>query len=85
MSLKPMYTTARRELADIVDLQEAKRSKRALLPFAGKALSWLTGTLTKKDLRKVYRHIDSLSKNQAQIVHVLEDTLSVLNVTNVRV
>ena len=85
LSLRPMYNTARQELTDIIELQESRRSRRAVIPFAGKALSWLTGTLTKKDLRKVYHHIDSLSEKQEQIVHVLGDALSVLNVTNVRV
>ena len=72
-----MYNTARQELVNIVNLQEAERSRRALVLFAEKALSWLMGTLMKKDLRKLYRRIDSLNENQEQIIHVLEDTLSV--------
>lgn len=88
-SLKSLYRAAHAELRDILVIQQvkpkAKRMKRALIPFLGKVLSFLTGTLTKKDLRKVYAHIDTLSDNQERIVHVLNDTLTILNVTNVEV
>lgn len=84
-SLKSMYRTAKEDLRDILIIQRSRRTKRALMPFLGKALSYLTGTLTKKDLKKVYNHINTLSSNQEQIIHVLNDTLSILNVTNIEV
>ena len=86
-SLKEMYAVAKQDLEDIVMIQESRRTKvkRAVLPIVGKALSWLFGTLTKNDLRKVYKQIDLLGDNQEQIIHVLNDTISVLNVTTVQV
>lgn len=87
-SLNSMYKMTRDEFRDILIIQnqnKVNRLKRAVLPFLGKALSFLTGTLTKKDLKKVYGHINTLSENQEQIMHVLNDTLSIVNVTNVEV
>jgi len=84
-ALKSMYRIAKRELRDVITIQKSKRVKRALVPFLGKVLSWLTGTLTKADLRQVSQHINVLSNNQERLIHVLNDTLSILNVTNIEV
>ena len=87
-SLRSLYTRARNELKEILMIQRAESSpriKRALIPLLGKVLSSLTGTLTKHDLKKVYQHIDALAGNQEQIVHVLNDTLTIFNVTRVEV
>ena len=73
-ALKSMYRIAKRELRDVITIQKSKRVKRALVPFLGKVLSWLTGTLTKADLRQVSQHISVLSNNQERLIHVLNAT-----------
>lgn len=85
ISLRTTFRVALQELQDIKSMQNMHRVKRAVLPFVGRALSFLFGTMTKADLRKIYRNIDVLSANQNQIIHVLNDTLSILNVTNIQV
>lgn len=86
-SIKEMYAVAKQELNDIIDIQQQpiKRVKRAILPFGGKILNWAFGTLTKADLRKINDHINVLADNQEQLTHVLNDTLSIVNVTRVEV
>ena len=86
LSLRTMHDMATNELENVLMVQQTgDRVKRALIPLLGKVLSFLTGTLTKADLRKVYSHINTLAKNQEQVIHVMNDTLSVLNVTNLEV
>ena len=65
-SLKEFLGAAQQELKDILDIRQSqtRRVKRALLPIGGKALGFLFGTATKKELRKVYKHIDILANNQ---------------------
>lgn len=86
-SLEDMYSAAREDLTDMQTIQTSRttRVKRALLPIVGKALSLLFGTLTKADLKKIHEQIDLLGENQQQVIHVLNDTLSILNITNVEV
>lgn len=48
-------------------------------------LNWAFGTLTRADLRKINEHINDLADNQEQIIHVLNDTLSIVNATRVEV
>lgn len=86
-SLEDMYNAATQDLTDMKEIQTSRRTrvKRALVPIVGKALSFLFGTLTKKDLNKINKQIDLLGENQQQIIHVLNDTLSILNITTVEV
>lgn len=87
-ALKVMYARAMEDLRDVLMIQQSPvtpRIRRALIPVLGKVLSFLTGTLTKHDIRKVYQHMNTLADNQEQIIHVLNDSLSILNVTNVEV
>lgn len=89
-SIRAMYRVAHQELRDVMMIQRAKarnndKVKRAILPFVGKALRSLFGVATKSDVRKVNRQIGVLANNQEEIIHILNDTLSVVNVTQVAV
>ena len=61
------------------------RNKRFILPFIGSALSFLFGTVLEQDLGSVRRNVNTLSKNQNKIAHVVKDSLTILNSTRTAV
>ena len=61
------------------------RSKRAIFDFVGKISSVLFGTLSKSDLKSIKRNVDTLARNQDQISHVLEENMSILNLSRVQI
>ena len=61
------------------------RDKRSLIPFVGKALHFLFGTMTESDFSKVRKNVATLSANQKEIVHILEDSISILNTSQVQI
>ena len=60
-------------------------TKRSILPFVGKILSFTFGTLTSQDLSSIHSAISSLNANQQNILHLVEQNLSVLNVSRVQI
>ena len=62
-----------------------KRSKRAVLPIVGKVLSFLFGTLSSEDLDSIRRNVNVLAQNKQKITHVLQESLSILNVSRIEV
>ncbi|MCG8046532.1 MAG: envelope fusion protein [Candidatus Thiodiazotropha endolucinida] len=62
-----------------------KRTERSLLPIGGKIMSFLFGTVSESEIEDVRRAINELSKNQLDILHILEEQMSILNVTKVQV
>lgn len=84
-SVRDIYRVAAQELQDVIDIQQPTRLKRSILPLGGKILNFLFGTLTKADLRKINNNINLLATNQEQIAHVLNDSLSIVNMTRVEV
>ena len=61
------------------------REKRSLLPFVGQAFSFLFGTVSEADIENVRRGLADLYSNQQDIVHVLEEQMSILNVSRVQI
>ena len=61
------------------------RRKRALIPFVGKALNWLFGTVSQDDLNVIRGNINLLSANQQAIKHVVSQSLSILNVSRLQI
>jgi hypothetical protein len=57
------------------------RQKRSLLPFLGKIIGWVTGMSTDDELNSVRRNVINLEKTQKVIFHVVDENLTVLNVT----
>ena len=55
------------------------RGKRSLLPFVGDAMSWLFGTVSQSSLQGIKAQIRELQANQQTIVHVAEQSLTVIN------
>ena len=58
------------------------RSKRSLLPWGGDLLNALFGNATESDLEGLRKQISNLAVNQNVLVHVVENSLSMLNKTN---
>ena len=48
-------------------------------------LLFLSGTFWESDIEDVTRGINDLSKNQQTIIHVLEEQMSLLNVSGVQI
>ena len=84
--------------AEIVALQEDKvnlvgsyidlhaiqsRVQRSLIPIIGKGLNFLFGTATESDLKAVHNNVDRLAKNQEEMAHIIDENISVINVTRV--
>ena len=61
------------------------RTRRSLILGVGSVLSFLFGTLSESDIEDVRRGINDLSKNQQTIIHVLEEQMSLLNVSRVQI
>ena len=84
--------------AEIVALQEDKvnlvgsyidlhtthsRIQRPLIPIIGKCLNILFGIATESDLRTISNNVDRLAKNQEEMAHIIDENISVINVTRV--
>lgn len=61
------------------------RSRRGIFNFVGNTMSFLFGTLSEADLNDIRANLGTLASNQQEISHVLEKSLSLLNMTRVQV
>ena len=61
------------------------RQKRSLLPFVGKALHFLFGTVTDGDLSVIRSNVNKLAKNQEEISRVVQESLSIINTSRVQI
>ena len=61
------------------------RSRRSVVPVIGRIMSFLFGTVSESDLDDVRRVINDLSQNQKEIIHVLEEQMTILNVSRVQI
>ena len=59
------------------------RIQRSLIPIIGKGLSFLFGTATEADLKVIHNNIDKLVNNQEEMAHVIDENISVINITRV--
>ena len=67
-------------------LSENKQEyKRSLIPIIGQLMSTLFGTVSENDLENINRNIKALAVNQKQVIHDLDVSLSVLNLTRMQV
>ena len=61
------------------------KAKRSVLPIVGKIMSFMFGTVPESQLEDVCHAINELSKNQVDILHLLEEQMSVLNVSRAQI
>ena len=69
------------DYADFKLLSVDHRRKRSLLPFIGSISSLLFGTVSESELSSVVRNVNALGQGQKKIVHVLEENISMLNIS----
>ena len=61
------------------------RNKRSLVPFIGQAFSFLFGTVSEGDLGAIRRNLHILRINQVGLAHVVQESLSLINVSRARI
>ena len=64
---------------------KSQRDQRSLIPIIGQLMTTLFGTVSEKDLENINRNIKSLASNHKQIIHDLDVSLSVLNLTRMQI
>ncbi|XP_046574034.1 uncharacterized protein LOC124282108 [Haliotis rubra] len=70
---------------NFLEYHHLSRPKRSLLLFVGKALSFLFGTVSDEDLESIKRNVHNLATNQARLAHVVQEGLTILNVSRVQI
>ncbi|MCG8113661.1 MAG: hypothetical protein N0E59_23160 [Candidatus Thiodiazotropha taylori] len=61
------------------------REKRSLLPIIGEAAGWLFGLVTESDLANIRKNIKNLAANQRDIMHVVHESISLINVSRTEI
>ena len=61
------------------------KQKRSLIPFVGDAMSFLFGTVSDTDLSNIRRNLHLVATNQEKIAHVVKESLSIVNATQLEV
>ena len=82
--LKDEFLELKNEYNELQKLEGGERElrrKRSLLPFIGSLTSFLFGTVSEDDLDSVKRNLKKLSLNQKTITHVLNESLSLMNIS----
>ena len=62
-----------------------KRNEKSLIPITSQFMSTLFGPVSENDLENINRNIKTLANNQGQIIHDLDVSLSILNLTRMQV
>ena len=57
--------------------------QRSLICIIGKGLHFLFDTPTESNLKTIHNNVDRLAKNQEEMAHIIEENISVINVTRV--
>lgn len=86
-SLRQTYDVTVNSYSDYNSLRDnsSNREKRAVFGFGGKILNFLFGTLTQSDIDLVQKHVTTLEVNQQNIVHILEDSITILNTSRLEI
>ena len=60
-------------------------TRRSLIRFIGQAFSFLFGTVSEEDLGAIRRNLHVLRDNQVGLAHVVQESLSLINVSRTRI
>ena len=86
-NIKDIYNSGKTTITSAIKLLQSNQPqthichRRSLLPFLGDALSWLTGTVTTKDIHSIKTKINQLITTQASQHQTLVHIVSILNIT----
>ena len=84
--LTDTYKSVYKNFNEYQTLSENKQEyKRSLIPIIGQLMNTLFGTVSENELENIDRNIKALAVNQEQIIHDLDVSLSVLNLTRMQV
>ena len=61
------------------------RTRRSVIPVIGRIMSFMFGTISESELDDVKRGINELSQNQQDIIHILDEQMTILNVSRVQI
>ena len=61
------------------------KSKRSLLPVVGQLMSFMFGTITDTEIGHIERSVIDIAKNQKKIIHNLEQSMTLLNLSRVQI
>ena len=64
---------------------DSERGQRSLIPTIGQLMSTLFGTVSENNIDNINWNIKALASNQQQIIHDLDVSVSVLNLTRMQV
>ena len=70
------------DMSQVATLKPPRRFTRALIPVLGDVLSSLFGVSTQKQLRKVKSTISDLNDDHNQLVHIVSESITLLNKSN---
>ena len=70
------------ESVQLLSRHESHRPKRSLLPFVGNFMKSLFGTATHSDLRDLKHYLEETRHIQSQVIHVVKESVSILNTTH---
>ena len=84
--LTDTYTSIYGSFDEYQDLSlSTQRDNRWLIPIIGQLMSTLFGTVLENNLENIARNIKISANNQEQIIHDLDVSLSVLNLSRMQV
>lgn len=84
--LNDTYQSVKDNFIDYKSLKSGhERHKRSLLPIIGQAMSFLFGTVSDLDLENIQRSIGNLARNQENIIHNLEESMTILNLSRIQI
>lgn len=82
-TLNDLYNKIVGGFAEINDL--GPRHRRSLLPFIGRGLHFLFGTVTDSDLDGIKSNIKVLAGNQDRLAHIVEESLTIVNTSRIQI
>jgi len=69
------------KLEEIKTMHKLSRSRRSLIPFVGKALSFLFGTLNEGDVQAIKNNVRKIATSHARLQHIVHASISILRTT----
>ena len=59
--------------------------KRSPIPIIDKGLGYLFATAIETDLKTIHSSVSRLAKNKEEIAHVVDENISIINITRVEI
>ena len=73
------------DLRDINGTPTLERQRKSIFPFMGNLYSFLFGTVSEDELNAVKRNINALTLSQKRVIHVVNQSLSLINISKAEI